>query len=183
MLLEQWDEAIANLSVRGAAPSYVAPLEEEELLPPSPLDELSLSAPSTGLPSTAIPTIMVLEGEIGKDEVPDLGAMLFRIAARGVTKVVIDFAGVTHFDFRGVKPLLQRAELFREAGGDLKLSGLSPYLHAIFRSAGGAGAFDFFADRRAAEAAFDPSGDNGSGRRQPATPPRGTRGEDEFVSP
>jgi anti-anti-sigma factor len=152
MLLEQWDEAIANLSVRGAAPAYVAPLEEEELLPPSPLDQLSLSAPST-----ALPTVMVLEGEIGKDEVPDLGAMLFRIAARGVTRVVIDFAGVTHFDFRGVKPLLQRAELFREAGGDLKLSGLSPYLHAIFRSAGGAGAFDFFSTRRDAEAAFDRS--------------------------
>jgi anti-anti-sigma factor len=152
MLLEEWDEAIANLSVRGAASRCVAPIEDDEVLPPSPLDELAMSAPSNALPTT-----MVLEGEIGKDEVPDVGAMLFRIAARGVTQVVIDFAGVTHFDFRGVKPLLQRAELFREAGGDLKLSGLSPYLHAIFRSAGGAGAFDYFADRRDAEAAFERS--------------------------
>ncbi len=98
---------------------------------------------------------MVLEGEIGRDELPDLGAMLFRIAARGVTRVVIDFAGVTHFDFRGVKPLVERAELFRRAGGDIKLSGLTPYLHAIFRSAGGSGAFDFFVDTRDAVQAFE----------------------------
>jgi anti-anti-sigma factor len=152
MLLQEWDEAIANLSVRGAVAKAVVPLEEDEPLLPSPMDELAMSGPSSSLPTT-----MVLEGEIDKDELPDLSAMLFRIAARGVTRVVIDFAGVTHFDFRGVKPLIQRAELFREAGGDLKLSGLSPYLHAIFRSAGGAQSFDFFADRRNAEAAFETS--------------------------
>jgi anti-sigma B factor antagonist len=100
------------------------------------------------------PTTMVLEGEIGKDELPQLADMLFRLAHRGVTRIVIDFDGVTHFDFRGVKPLLQRADLFRQAGGDIKLSGLSPYLHAIFRSAGGSGAFDFFAAKTEAVTAF-----------------------------
>ena len=148
MLLEQWDDAIARLSVRGGSRQLELPVDDEPLS--SPLDELSMTAPMNDRPMT-----MVLEGEIGKDELPDLGAMLFRIAARGVTKVVIDFTGVTHFDFRGVKPLIERAELFREAGGDLKLSGLSPYLHAIFRSGGGAGAFDLFASRRDAEAAFE----------------------------
>ncbi|MBK7858198.1 MAG: STAS domain-containing protein [Archangiaceae bacterium] len=97
---------------------------------------------------------MVLEGEIGKDELPQLADMLFRLAHRGITRIVIDFEGVTHFDFRGVKPLVQRAELFRVAGGDIKLSGLTPYLHAIFRSAGGAGAFDFYAQKDDAVSAF-----------------------------
>src|SRR4051794_23796572 len=128
MLLEEWSEAISNISVRGAS-AKAAPAPAQEEPPTSPMDELGMSSPSTLLPTT-----MILEGEIGRDELPDLGAMLFRIAARGVTRVIIDFSGVTHFDFRGVKPLLQRAELFREAGGDLKLSGLSSYLHAIFRS-------------------------------------------------
>jgi anti-anti-sigma regulatory factor len=151
MLLEEWNEAIAKLSVRGAHRQLPLDLPiEDEPLAPSPLDELGAARPSNDRPTT-----MVLEGEIGKDELPDLGAMLFRIAARGITRVVIDFQGVTHFDFRGVKPLLQRAELFREAGGDLKLSGLSAYLHQIFRSAVGDGAFDYFADRRDAEAAFE----------------------------
>lgn len=100
------------------------------------------------------PTTMVLEGEIGKDDLPQIAEMLFRVAHRGVTRIVIDFEGVTHFDFRGVKPLVQRAEVFRKAGGDIKLSGLSPYLHAIFRSAGGAGAFDFYPQKDDAVSAF-----------------------------
>lgn len=103
---------------------------------------------------TEKPTTMVLEGEIGKEDLPQIMEMLFRVAHRGATRIVIDFDGVTHFDFRGVKPLVQRAELFRKAGGDIKLSGLSPYLHAIFRSAGGAGAFDFFAQKDDAVSAF-----------------------------
>lgn len=100
------------------------------------------------------PTTMILEGEIGKEELPQIADMLFRLAHRGVTRIVIDFEGVTHWDFRGVKPLIQRAELFRVAGGDIKLSGLSPYLHAIFRSAGGAGAFDFYTGQSEAVSAF-----------------------------
>ena len=47
---------------------------------------------------------------------------------RGMRQVVLDFTDVSHLDYRGVKPLLARAEAFRRAGGDVKLSGLSPYL-------------------------------------------------------
>lgn len=100
------------------------------------------------------PTTLVLEGEIEKTDLPQIFEMLFRVAHRGATRIVIDFDGVTHFDFRGVKPLVQRAEVFRKAGGDIKVSGLSPYLHAIFRSAGGAGAFDFYAQKAEAVSAF-----------------------------
>lgn len=103
------------------------------------------------------PTTMVLEGEIGKEDLPTIMEMFFRMAHKGVTRIVMDFEGVTHFDFRGVKPLVQRAEVFRKGGGDIKLSGLSPYLHAIFRSAGGAGAFDFFASQSDAVSAFERS--------------------------
>jgi anti-sigma B factor antagonist len=100
------------------------------------------------------PTTLVLEGELGRDELPGLFEMLFRLAHRGVTRIVIDFTEVSHFDFRGVKPLIQRADVFRKAGGDIKLSGLSPYLYAIFRSAGGHGAFDFFPESASALGAF-----------------------------
>lgn len=88
---------------------------------------------------------MVLEGEINHLELSDIGKMIFQLSADGVVDLVIDMSDVTHFDFRGVKPLLRRAEVFRELGGDIKLSGLSPYIHAIFRSAGAHDAFDYFA--------------------------------------
>jgi anti-sigma B factor antagonist len=121
------------------------------------LSELAAADVMSMVSKVEKPTTMILEGEIGKDELPQIAEMLFRVAHRGVTRIVIDFEGVTHFDFRGVKPLIQRAEIFRKAGGDIKLSGLTPYLHAIFRSAGGAGAFDFYAEKNDALSAFKSS--------------------------
>lgn len=100
---------------------------------------------------------MVLEGEISQSELVDLGEMLFTLSMQGISRVVIDFGEVSHFDYRGVKPLVRRAEVFRAAGGDIKLAGLSPYLHAIFRSAGANDAFDYFAEAEDAKAAFSSS--------------------------
>ncbi len=97
---------------------------------------------------------MVLEGEISRDEMSDLGDMLFRFTTDSVINVVIDFAGVTHFDYRGVKALVRKADVFRELGGDVRLSGLSPYLYAIFRAAGAHDAFDFFVSLDEAVASF-----------------------------
>ena len=99
---------------------------------------------------------MVLDGEIGLTEVGDVSDMLFRLSLDGVARLVLDLSGVTHFDFRGVKHLVRHAESLRLLGGDLKLAGLSPYLFAIFRSAGAHDAFDYFAEAQAARAAFEP---------------------------
>jgi anti-anti-sigma factor len=100
---------------------------------------------------------MVLEGEICERELSQVMQMLFRITHRGVSRVVLDLSEVSHFDYRGVRPLKARAELFREAGGDLKLCGLSPYLMAIFRSAGAHDAFDYFDEPHGARDAFENS--------------------------
>ena len=54
-----------------------------------------------------------------------------------------------------MRPLVARAEVFRRAGGDVKVCALSPYLHAIFRSAGAHEAFDYFAAAPEAQAAFE----------------------------
>ena len=47
------------------------------------------------------------------------------------------------------------AELLRDMGGDVKLAGLSPYIHAIFRSAGAHESFDYFVDAAQAVRSFD----------------------------
>lgn len=108
---------------------------------------------------TRQPKVMrvVLEGEISRDELGDIGDMLFRLSTSGVTNVVIDLSGVTHFDYRGVRPLMRRADVFRELGGDVRLAGLSAYLFAIFRSAGADDAFDYFASVEDAVASFNRS--------------------------
>lgn len=98
---------------------------------------------------------MVLEGELDRAEAADVVQMLGRLAQDGVIEIVIDFSGVTHFDYRAVKPLVARAEAMRVLGGDLKLAGLSPYLHAIFRSAGAHDSFDYFAQASDAARSFE----------------------------
>ena len=98
---------------------------------------------------------MVLEGELDRADVQDITDMLARKTLEGVVEIVIDFEDVTHFDYRGVKPLVNRAEELRELGGDIKLSGMSPYLHAIFRSAGAHDSFDYFSQSEEAVRSFD----------------------------
>lgn len=113
-----------------------------------------LALPTHETPMVQRVMTLALEGEIGQDELIDIGQELFRFAHKGVVRVVLDFGDVTHLDYRLVRPLIARAELLRRAGGDLKIAGLSPYLYAIFRSAGAHDAFDYFAETGDAVSAF-----------------------------
>lgn len=98
---------------------------------------------------------LVLEGELGEAQLAQVGEDIFRRLQRGVRQVVLDFGDVTHLNYRGVRPLVARAELMRRAGGDIKLSGLSPYLAAILRAAGAHGAFEVYPHMNDARAAFE----------------------------
>ena len=97
---------------------------------------------------------MVIDGEIGRHEMAEIGDMLARLSMDGVTDLVIDLRGVTHLDYRGVPSLVRRAEVFRQLGGDVKIAGLSSYLFTIFQAAGAHDDFDFFADVSDAQRAF-----------------------------
>jgi anti-sigma B factor antagonist len=87
---------------------------------------------------------LLLEGELGERDLFEVGEKLFRLAHLGCQWVVLDFSDVSHVDYRGVRALMSRRALFRRAGGDIKLSGLSPYLRKIFRAAGAHGAFEVY---------------------------------------
>jgi anti-sigma B factor antagonist len=91
------------------------------------------------------------EGELGMRELEALGAQLLARLRRGVRYFVVDLADVTHIYYGGVRPLVQQV---REAGGDVKLSGLSPYLAAILRASGAHDAFECYPDMSDAHAAF-----------------------------
>ena len=97
---------------------------------------------------------LLLEGELGEQELVQVCEELGRRLQRGVRQVVIDFGEVSHLNYRGVRPLMARAEGFRRAGGDVKLSGLSPYLAAIFRAAGAHDRFEMYPHMNDARAAF-----------------------------
>jgi anti-anti-sigma factor len=97
---------------------------------------------------------LFLDGELGQEALGDLEQELFRLANRGRFQVVLEFSSVSHLDYRGVRPLLSRADLFRRAGGDIKLASLSPYLQAIFRAAGAHLAFELYPSAHDAAMAF-----------------------------
>ncbi len=97
---------------------------------------------------------LLLEGELGAAELGQVCEELARKLQLGVRQVVVDFGEVAHLDYRGVRPLMVRAESFRRAGGDIKLSGLSPYLAAIFRAAGAHDRFEMYPHMNDARAAF-----------------------------
>ena len=95
---------------------------------------------------------VLLEGELSEQEL--VAEELTRRAGRGARLLVLDFSEVPHLNYRGVRPLMERAAQLRRAGGDVKLSGLSPYLKAIFRAAGAHDAFEFYPHLSDARAAF-----------------------------
>lgn len=97
---------------------------------------------------------LMLEGELAEAELLQVCEELSRRLQRGVRQVVVDFGEVSHLDYRGVRPLMAKAEGFRRAGGDVKLSGLSPYLAAIFRAAGAHDRFEMYPHMNDARAAF-----------------------------
>ncbi|MFL5346976.1 MAG: STAS domain-containing protein [Hyalangium sp.] len=103
--------------------------------------------------SDRVETLM-LEGELGEKELGQVCEELSHRLQRGVRQVVVDFSEVAHLDYRGVRPLMARGESFRRAGGDIKLSGLSPYVAAIFRAAGAHDRFEMYPHMNDARAAF-----------------------------
>lgn len=109
-----------------------------------------------GSPGEPPVATLFLEGELTREGLADVADTLFRLVHRGCRKVVVDLADVGHLDYRGVKPLLQRAALLRAAGGDIKLCGASPYVAAILRVAGAWQELELYPTRASALAAFRP---------------------------
>lgn len=99
---------------------------------------------------------LFLEGELSQEALAEVGDALFRLVHRGHRQVVVDLADVGHLDYRGVKPLVQRAVLLRAAGGDIKLCGASAYVAAILRVAGAWQELEVHPSRASALAAFQP---------------------------
>jgi anti-sigma B factor antagonist len=97
---------------------------------------------------------MRIDGELDAHDMTEIGAELFRLAHRGYRRIVIDLGGVTHIDYRGLKPLAARADLYRRGGGDIKLCHVSAYLFAILRAVGVHEAFDVHGTAEDAMAAF-----------------------------
>jgi anti-anti-sigma factor len=97
---------------------------------------------------------LFLEGELGSRALRALGEQLLRLTQKGVRNVVIDLSDVSHLDYRGLRPLMERAGQLRLLGGDVKLTGLSPYLATILRVAGAHTVFECYREPSSVREAF-----------------------------
>ncbi|MBF8254622.1 MAG: anti-sigma factor antagonist [Deltaproteobacteria bacterium] len=70
-------------------------------------------------------------------------------------KVVLNLKAVDHINYLSIGVLLERLKLLRNLNGDLKLSGMSPFLRDIFKVVGMDRFFEEYTSLEDAVASFD----------------------------
>jgi anti-anti-sigma regulatory factor len=77
-----------------------------------------------------------LWGSVGREAVVRLGRVLEDLEGLGCRHVLLDWADVSHLDYRAVPALLRALERFEGRAGGYVLCGLSRYLRDLIRVAG-----------------------------------------------
>jgi hypothetical protein len=93
------------------------------------------------------------EGSLTREELLRLAESLGQLPA-GARSVLLDWLDVTHLDFRGLRPLVDRLSALALRGVVIRVQGLDPYLFSILRlSAGDEEIESFLGDAERAECA------------------------------
>ena len=100
-------------------------------------------------------TVLKLVGDILLDD----GDLVFRarvhdLMAKDRTRLVVDFADVTHVDSAGVGMLLVKQQALRKMGGDIRLVHLSPRYQRLLTTMRVLPLFRVFDDEATAVASF-----------------------------
>jgi len=98
--------------------------------------------------------IFDLEGILHKEELNQIGELIQKLMRENRFNFIMNFRRVRHLDYKGLWSLVDRRERLKAYNGDLKLVGLSPYLHDIFRFCGVEGAFPVYRSEREAIRSF-----------------------------
>ena len=110
-----------------------------------------------GLDRKPIQDIAVIDvnGDIDLRQMVWIKDMIGGLIEKERIKVVLNLKAVDHINYLSIGVLLDRLKLLREMNGDLKLSGMSPYLKDIFKVVGMDRAFEFYASLDEAIESFD----------------------------
>ena len=90
------------------------------------------------LPRKPIQDISVIDvtGDIDFREMIRIKNLIGGLIEKDQTKVVLNLKAVDHINYLSIGVLVERLRLLRNLNGDLKLSGMSPFLRDIFRVVG-----------------------------------------------
>ena len=99
--------------------------------------------------------VLTLAGQMLLDD----GDLAFRrqihdVIDRGVTKIVVDLAGVTYIDSSGVGMMAAKLMTVRKAGGDMKLVNLTTRTHRLLSMIKLLSTFEVFEDQPSAIRSF-----------------------------
>jgi anti-anti-sigma factor len=103
------------------------------------------------------PTVSVirLSGELGASEMESLARALTSLLAENRRRIVLNFRNVRHVSLGGIARLAERNLRFKALGGEVKLSGVTPYVVNLFNLVGAYSSFDISASEEEAVARFE----------------------------
>jgi anti-sigma B factor antagonist len=80
--------------------------------------------------------VVVLKGRLtfGQDS-RNLEAMLGAAATEGAKRVVLDLNGLTYMDSSGLGTIVKSMTVIKQAGGNLRLAGATPFILSVFKMA------------------------------------------------
>jgi anti-anti-sigma regulatory factor len=92
--------------------------------------------------------LLGLEGSLTSSDLVNLAERLRGLAARGMLRVVVDLRQVDHWDFRGLKCLVEAVEYRRRTGGVTAFITPNRYLRDIAAAVGAADRLEFYDELR-----------------------------------
>lgn len=98
-------------------------------------------------------TIVTVEGQLVVTNRQEFKQMVLDAMEQGARTVVVDFTGASYIDSSGLGALVSLSRRLRDAGGDLRLVGLSDELRTLFELTRLDALFPLFATRADAVAA------------------------------
>lgn len=105
----------------------------------------------------AIQDIAVIDvtGDIDVREMVRIKGVIGSLIEKEQLKVVLNLKAVDHINYLSIGVLLERLSVLRNLNGDLKLSGMNPYLKDIFKVVGMDGIFEYYKSLEDAIESFD----------------------------
>lgn len=80
--------------------------------------------------------VINLEGELGPQEIDQVGRTLISLLHKHQTKMVLNFQDVEHVHYPSIHFLTNTIIRLKRYSGDLKFAGMNPYTKSIFRFMG-----------------------------------------------
>jgi anti-sigma B factor antagonist len=87
------------------------------------------------MPSSELPSVLPLKGEIDLHISSDIAASLETMVAAHPARLVVDLSGVTYIDSSGLAVLINATQTVEEYGGQLTLAGMNEDVRSIFEMA------------------------------------------------